>query len=221
VSNTIKLGGGSGKNAINIGGIVYVGSAAGTSSATGARAARIVVVGEAQGFAQVLGVGSSDVATGSATGAAICTAAGVAYSISLGQAYCESFAVGRGLAAVPAIGSSNGTATVSGAFAAFSELPPIALWPGYESDGTSITIPIASMIGLTAEEADAVTGDWREILQAVLLRSVEYHRSFTWSEQPRTYNAFGMNLLNSRTFDRHFSIAFYTDMGEPNVAPEP
>jgi hypothetical protein len=98
--------------------------------------------------------------------------------------------------------------------------PPL-LWPSYASDGTSIIIPIADLIGLTAAEADATTGDWREILQAILLTAVEYHRSFTWSDQPRTYNAFGMNLLHTQTFDRHFGITFYTDMGEPNVAPEP
>jgi hypothetical protein len=98
---------------------------------------------------------------------------------------------------------------------------PEQVIPGYSSDGTSITLPIASLIGLTAAEADAVTGDWREILQAILLRAVEYHRSWTWHQQPRAYSPFGMNLLNRRTFDRRFSITFHVDMGEANVAPEP
>jgi hypothetical protein len=98
---------------------------------------------------------------------------------------------------------------------------PKYIFPNYLSDGTNITIPIASLIGLTAAEADAVTGDCREILQAIFLRAVEYHRSWTWHQQPRTYSPFGMNLLNRRTFDRHFSITFHVDMGEANVAPEP
>jgi hypothetical protein len=103
----------------------------------------------------------------------------------------------------------------------FRKFAPMLLFSGYVSDGTSITIPIADLIGLTAAEADAVTGDWREILQAILLHAVEYHRSFVWSERPRTYNAFGMNLFRTQTLDRHFGITFYTDMGAPNVAPEP
>ena len=93
--------------------------------------------------------------------------------------------------------------------------------PGYTSDGTNITFPIASVVGLTAAEADAVTGDWREILQAILLRAVEYHETWEWSDQTRTYEPFKMDLLNSRTFDRHFLIHFIVNMGEPNVAPEP
>jgi len=93
--------------------------------------------------------------------------------------------------------------------------------PGYSSDGKNITMPIASLIGLSAAEADAVTGDWREILQAILLRAVEYHKTWVWSDQTRTYEPFKMDLLNSRTFDRHFLIHFHVDMGEPNVAPEP
>jgi hypothetical protein len=91
----------------------------------------------------------------------------------------------------------------------------------YSSDGTNITFPIANLIGLTAAEADSVTGDLREILQAIFLKSTEYYISDTWSVRLRTVDFFGMNLLNSRTFDRHFAITFYVDMGDPNVAPEP
>jgi hypothetical protein len=104
---------------------------------------------------------------------------------------------------------------------AYKIFPPNSLFVGYAADETSLTIPIASLIGLTAAEADAVTGDCREILQAILLRAVEYHQSFVWSEQPRTYNAFGMNLFRTQTLDRHFAITFHVDMGEANVAPEP
>jgi hypothetical protein len=98
---------------------------------------------------------------------------------------------------------------------------PRNLFSGYAADGTSLTIPIASLTGLTTAEADAVTGDWREILQAVMLYCVEHHREFQWSDQPRTYDAFKMDLLNSRYFDRHFLFHFYTNMGAPSIAPEP
>ena len=44
---------------------------------------------------------------------------------------------------------------------------PTAYFPGYTSDGTNITIPIASLGALTSAEASATTGDIREILRAI------------------------------------------------------
>ena len=38
----------------------------------------------------------------------------------------------------------------------------------YSSDGTNITIPIASLTGLTAELAHGLTGDIRAVLMAIL-----------------------------------------------------
>jgi hypothetical protein len=102
-----------------------------------------------------------------------------------------------------------------------SLLAPRAVFYGYTFDGTSLSIPIADLAGLSVEEADVVTGDWRKILQAVLTYSVEYHSNFQWSIQPRTYDVFKMDLPNSRYIDRHFLTHFYTDMGDPNVAQEP
>jgi hypothetical protein len=93
--------------------------------------------------------------------------------------------------------------------------------PGYSSDGTSITMPIASLIGLTAAEADVVTGDWREILQAILLRAIEYQQTWVWSDRPVTYRIFGHNQYARETLDRSFAVTFFTNMGEPDVAPEP
>jgi hypothetical protein len=44
----------------------------------------------------------------------------------------------------------------------------IAHWiPGFSSDGTDITIPIASLTELTAGEVDATTGDIRRFLFAL------------------------------------------------------
>lgn len=40
---------------------------------------------------------------------------------------------------------------------------PTALFPGYTSDGTSVTIPLAALGGMTAGEADAATGDGRKL----------------------------------------------------------
>jgi len=45
---------------------------------------------------------------------------------------------------------------------------PTQMFPGYSSDGTAITIPIADFEGLTPAEADATTGNAMEVLRAMV-----------------------------------------------------
>lgn len=40
---------------------------------------------------------------------------------------------------------------------------PTQILPNYESDGTNITIPLATLSGLTAAEANPATGDGRKV----------------------------------------------------------
>ena len=48
---------------------------------------------------------------------------------------------------------------------------PTQLFPGYVSDGTTISIPIADLNGLTPAEADPATGNGMEVLRALLEKS--------------------------------------------------
>jgi len=52
---------------------------------------------------------------------------------------------------------------------AFSKVPT-AWIPSYDSDGTNITIPIASLPGLVSGDADPATGDIRKIVYALLAK---------------------------------------------------
>jgi hypothetical protein len=45
---------------------------------------------------------------------------------------------------------------------------PAQIFPGYTSDGTVITIPIADLDGLTPAEADAATGNAMELLRMII-----------------------------------------------------
>lgn len=45
---------------------------------------------------------------------------------------------------------------------------PTQLFPGYTSDGTSITIPLVALPGLTAAEANSSTGNAMEILRTII-----------------------------------------------------
>jgi hypothetical protein len=236
VANRLDIGTGLGGNALFIGDTIYVGSAVGVSTASGSAIGVGVCIGVADGSSLATGQILSNRVVGTALGSSNVAGDGYSAAIGIGAAYGASLAAGIsltnraiGLAAgtslaqylVQFAGSAVGTATVIGVADAASKFKPLDLFVGYSSDGTSITIPISSVIGLTAEEADAITGDWREVLQAILLRAVEHHRSFTWSEQLRTYNAFGMNQLNNSTYNRYFSTTFYTHQCGANVVQEP
>lgn len=52
--------------------------------------------------------------------------------------------------------------------AAPTGIAPSEFIGSYVSDGTNITIPIASLTGLTAAQADGLTGDIRAVLMAIL-----------------------------------------------------
>jgi hypothetical protein len=48
---------------------------------------------------------------------------------------------------------------------------PTQLFPGYISDGTTITIPIADLPGLSAAEANAATGNAMEVLRTIIAKA--------------------------------------------------
>lgn len=107
-------------------------------------------------------------------------------------------------------GFSDGVATVTGIGGGHGRFTPYLLWPGYSSDGTDIVIPIASIPGLTAAQADSTTGDWRDILQALLLSSRTYMLGLAWSERPKTYHVFGMDQFQRTDLLRTVRTSFHT-----------
>ena len=50
---------------------------------------------------------------------------------------------------------------------------PTQLFPGYTSDGTNVTIPLASLPKLTAANANAATGNGIDFIWAVLDAAIE------------------------------------------------
>jgi hypothetical protein len=51
------------------------------------------------------------------------------------------------------------------------DITPQQLFPGITSDGTSITIPLTDLPGLSAAEADATTGDGRKVFYGIIEQS--------------------------------------------------
>lgn len=54
---------------------------------------------------------------------------------------------------------------------------PTQIFPGYTSDGTNITIPIASLPKLTAAAANATTGDGADVLWAIVDQAYEANQA--------------------------------------------
>ena len=73
---------------------------------------------------------------------------------------------------------------------------PTNTWPGYTSNGTSITIPLAALPGLSSGAADATTGDAREILQKIIDSGYAKIQSLASADKPAK-----MRVSNSVSVD--------------------
>jgi len=61
---------------------------------------------------------------------------------------------------------------------------PSQIFPNYTSDGTSITIPLTDLEGLTAAEADATTGNAMEVVRAIVEKTHMQLTSFATTARP-------------------------------------
>ena len=104
---------------------------------------------------------------------------------------------------------------------------PTALFPGYTSDGTNITIPIAALAGLTSAEAHTTTGDWRQIVLAMLSTLYSHYSGLETANKPQavvvaspTVSPITSGTL-SGTFKTVYQVTCYNEYSVPNVASEP
>jgi hypothetical protein len=104
---------------------------------------------------------------------------------------------------------------------------PTAIFPGYSSDGTDITIPIADLDGLTAAEANATTGDWREIIYAICVTAFKHYNDLATADKPVAFIASPPSRYAvtsgdlSGTFRESFTFQFYNEYAEGDVVDEP
>ena len=66
---------------------------------------------------------------------------------------------------------------------AFSKTPT-NLFANWSSDGTNVTLPIASLPELTSAEANASTGDLRKIVFALLERLFAWYNGLATADRP-------------------------------------
>lgn len=104
---------------------------------------------------------------------------------------------------------------------------PTALFPGYTSDGTSITIPLAAIPGLTSVEANATTGDWRNVFLSLCHTVLTYYDSLAVADKPQAFTADLPTVGRVRSGDligalrMVYSFEFYNDLPLTDVADEP
>lgn len=104
---------------------------------------------------------------------------------------------------------------------------PTALFSSYASDGTTISIDIADFDGLTAAEANATTGDWRQIVLAFMSTLYTHYASLATADKPVALvtpapSQFPVSSGDlAGTFKTTYSVVFYNSYTSANVADEP
>lgn len=96
---------------------------------------------------------------------------------------------------------------------------PTTLFSGYTSDGTNITIPIASLSGLTAAEANATTGDGREVLRSIMITATNAVSALPTADKPTKMTLTASNpQAISPEQQRQTYTASFTVVVDPAVA---
>jgi hypothetical protein len=104
---------------------------------------------------------------------------------------------------------------------------PTALWSGYSFDGTDLSIPLAALTGLTSAEANATTGDWREIMLAIISTAHTYYTALAAADKPQAFES-GTPIYQTQTTGDlapsvkvTYKMDFYVNLDVTDVADEP
>lgn len=99
---------------------------------------------------------------------------------------------------------------------------PTTWLPSWASDGTAITLPIASIPNLTAGEANATTGDIRKVLFHLFEKLLADWNATAVADRPGK-----LVMLKSAQFDQAanqitdtYTFVIVTDVGTTEVAAE-
>lgn len=98
---------------------------------------------------------------------------------------------------------------------------PTDTFPGYSSDGTNITIPLAALPGLTSAEAHTSTGDARKIVKAILDKALAVQNAAEAADQSaRMVLSKAPSLLDENTVQHGYSANFQIDISGGDVKAE-
>ena len=104
---------------------------------------------------------------------------------------------------------------------------PTALWTGYTYADDKLSIPLAALDGLTADEANATTGDWRAIAQALQVTLYNHYNGLAAADKPTALvvSTPSVQAVTSGDFSgtvkATYSTSFYLNFDGAVVADEP
>lgn len=104
---------------------------------------------------------------------------------------------------------------------AFDKIPTTWL-ANWAEDGTDITLPLASLTELTAAEADAATGDIREIMYAILTQIFSVYDALIVADRPTQMVITRSSVVNGdQTITYDYNFKFVVGLVAGNVIDEP
>ena len=110
------------------------------------------------------------------------------------------------------------------AFAAGSTPLPTDFFAGYAFDGTNIIIPLASLSGLTAAEADAATGNGMEVVEKITTTAYQAIQGADAADRPvnMVVTQGDIDPQSSTTYRQDINLNFLKslDVSSSNVVGE-
>lgn len=103
---------------------------------------------------------------------------------------------------------------------AFSALPTDVI-AGWSEDGTDVTFPIADVAALDVDEADAVSGDSRRVLFALVEQWYNWYVGLATADRPEKMTiSKSVSLQTDGTFRNQYTMTFYCQVSEQEVLDE-
>jgi hypothetical protein len=97
---------------------------------------------------------------------------------------------------------------------------PSSLFPSWSEDGTTISVPIASIANLTAAEADGTTGDWRAVIGRILDDVFNYYDGLAATDQPAKLTFQRTRYESGASMVYKYTILWSTDIDEISTTAE-
>ena len=98
---------------------------------------------------------------------------------------------------------------------------PSVWFANWTSDGTDITVPIASFPEMTADEADPTTGDIRRVWYAMTAQLYAHWLSLATLDRPTKMVITKSQALSGSTLVESFTVTFYSEILSQEVLDEP
>lgn len=89
---------------------------------------------------------------------------------------------------------------------------PSSLFTSWAEDGTTITVPIASITDLTAAEADGTTGDWPSVIARILEHTYNYEAALADADSPTKITMTRTRSESGGVMKYRFNIAIDVDL---------